>query len=105
MTQTFFAGLEPQGEKMVAQQMAACRKRRVKQANDALYQLGRTYHDGVPLREVDVILSRADLNPLEEMILCGREGRLHEPVGFGYWLALTWYKMESGRYEIVAYLS
>jgi hypothetical protein len=39
------------------------------------------------------------------MILCGREGRIHEAVGHNRWLALTWYKMDSGRYEVVAYVS
>lgn len=74
-------------------------------ANNALYELGLTFHDFVPLDTVASILDKNGFDPLEEMILCGREGRLNEPIGRNRWLSLTWYKMESGRYEVVAYVS
>jgi hypothetical protein len=73
--------------------------------NERLHQLGRTYHPSVPLDEVSHWLRAFGFNELEPMLLCGREGRLHEFVGNNRWLALTWYKMESGRYEVVAYVS
>lgn len=110
MTQEFFDGMQTEGEKMVAKQMRDAERRKrarlLKQVNDALYKLGHNvYHDSVPLGLVDEILSHAEFDPLPEMILCGREGRLHEPVGHNRWLTLTWYKMESGRYEVIAYVS
>jgi hypothetical protein len=63
------------------------------------------YHDSVPLDKVNQALHCHGFDELEPMLLCGREGRLHENVGRNRWLALTWYKMESGRYEVVAYVS
>lgn len=103
--QTYFEGLEAAGARLEAQQARQRRQRLNKQANEALYKLGLTYHESIPLATVDAILSAADLNPLEAMILCGREGRIHEDVGNGLWLSLSWFKMTSGRYEIVAYIS
>ena len=64
-----------------------------------------TYHDGVPLDRINDALRAHGFDELEPMLLCGAEGRLHEPVGRERWLAVTWYRMESGRYEVVAYVS
>lgn len=37
-------------------------------------------------------------------VYAGREGRVHEDIGRGIWLTLTWHKMEvTGTYEVVAY--
>jgi hypothetical protein len=43
----------------------------------------------------------------EEWAFSGRESslRLHEQVGEGKWLSLSLYQMESGRFEVVAYVS
>jgi hypothetical protein len=79
--------------------------RDTKQANRMLAALGTRFHDGVPLDTVNDILAAAGFDELEGMLLCGREGRLHEAVGRNRWLALTWYRMESGRYEVIAYVS
>ena len=73
--------------------------------NDALYGLGRTSHESVPLDTVNELLTHYGFNSLDAMLLCGREGRLHESVGRNRWLALSWYRYESGRYEVVAYVS
>lgn len=80
-------------------------KRDTKAVNDALYDMGRTYHQSVPLDAVNGLLTHYGFNELDAMLLCGREGSLHENVGRNRWLSLTWYKMESGRYEVVAYVS
>jgi hypothetical protein len=80
-------------------------KRDTKAVNVALYGMGRTYHDGVPVQAVSDLLVHYGFDALEDMLLCGREGSLHENVGRNRWLSLTWYKMESGRYEVVAYVS
>ena len=80
-------------------------KRDTNGVNDALYGLGRTSHESVPLDTVNELLMHYGFDRLESMLLCGREGRLHEAVGRNRWLALTWYKYESGRFEVVAYVS
>ena len=80
-------------------------KRDTKAVNDALYGMGRTYHQSVPLDAVNGLLTHYGFNELDAMLLCGHEGSLHENVGRNRWLSLTWYKMESGRYEVVAYVS
>lgn len=72
--------------------------------NAALHAFGN-YHDWVPLDAVSTELTDAGFDALEPMILCGREGNIHQNVGRNRWLSLTWYKMESGRYEVVAYVS
>lgn len=72
--------------------------------NAVLVAMGN-YHNSIPLDIVNAALVQAGFDELEPMILCGREGNIHENVGRNRWLSLTWYKMESGRYEVVAYVS
>ena len=75
-------------------------------ANHALHALTfNCYHDGLPISTIDRILIQYGFDPLEEAIYCGRDGMVHEQVGARTWISLTWHKMESGRYEVVAYLS
>lgn len=75
-------------------------------ANEALAELSKRYHDGIPIREIDVILVLWEFDATEAAIYCGRDGKSHEQVGPNTWLSLTWHKMEeTGRYEITAYLS
>lgn len=77
-----------------------------KKANVALAELGREYHDGLPIGKIDQILTEHGFQPTEEAIYCGADGRSHEQVGERSWITISWHKMEvSGRYEIVAYLS
>ena len=77
-------------------------------ANSELSQLGRSYHETLPLTQMASILENWGFDPaaLTESILLGQDGRVHEQVGFNTWLSLMWHKMEvTGRYEVVAYLS
>ena len=76
-----------------------------KQANDALHRLSTVYHDSLPIFDIDRILGFAGFDPTEPAIYCGREGRSHEQVGPRTWFTMTWHKMESGRYEVIAYVS
>jgi hypothetical protein len=80
-------------------------KTRKSRANSSLYNIGKTYHTGVPVDLVNTILIEQGFNRLEDGIYTGREGRSVEPVGEETTLCMTWYKMPSGRYEIVAYVS
>jgi hypothetical protein len=86
---------------MTAQQERVARRK----ANAELYTLGLTYHESIPLVWLDRVLVTAGFNQTEEAIYCGRDGHSLEQVGEWSWLSLSWHKMESGRYEIVAYLS
>lgn len=108
--QEFFEGLQTEGERMsqaIGKQAERQRRTRLlRQANNALYKLSsNVYHESVPLDDINSILSAAEFEPLDAVFVCGRDGRIHEPVGYDRWLLMTWHKMESGRYEIVAYIS
>jgi hypothetical protein len=76
-----------------------------KRVNDALYDLGRIYWDSLPLRQVDELLTSNGLEETEPAIYCGREGQCSQQVGPRSYLTFTWYKMESGRYEFIAYVN
>lgn len=93
------------GTQVVTPLMDAKTERKLRtRVNRQLQQLP-IYHDGLPLTEIDNILAANGASALEEAIYCGREGKVHEQVQSNTWLTMTWYKMESGRYEIVAYVS
>jgi hypothetical protein len=81
-------------------------RRARQQANEALAALGRTYHQGLPITEIDEILTSAGFRKMEDGVYCGDEGRSHEQIGDRTWLSLSWHRMEeSRRFEIVAYVS
>jgi hypothetical protein len=63
------------------------------------------YNDGLPISLIDDILTKHGFNATEPAIYCGREGTSNAQVGDRTYLSLTWYKMESGRYEVVTYVS
>ena len=72
--------------------------------NQILAKAIPTYTVGLPIQEFDAILEANCFQPLEGAIYCGREGQVNEQVGPKSWLTFTWYKMESGKYEIVSYI-
>lgn len=71
--------------------------------NKALGKLCSKYFPSIPLEEIQSIFSPFDLK-IEEGIYCGREGESLEPIGRETFMRLTWYKLESGNFEIVAYV-
>lgn len=72
--------------------------------NHDLSSINSERHTGMPMKEIAAVLVGHDLDPKPvQDHLHGDEGRLHVQVGPEIWLVLTWYRMESGRYEIVAY--
>jgi hypothetical protein len=97
-------GYEVKTKRLHAMSAADERKARTR-ANAKLNELGKTYHDGLALDKIGAILKANGFDELESAIYCGRDGDSHEQVGERTWLRLSWHKMESGRYEIVAYLS
>lgn len=85
---------------------------RLRRVNAELYQLGLEYHDTLSysLNAADRILLKhgfqetyRDTTP--PVILTGLEGKQHSDVGEGKYLTLAWHRMESGRYEVVAYVN
>jgi len=64
------------------------------------------YFPSVPVSDISRILERYgfDSEPLEG-IYTGRQGKSHDKVGEYTYFTMFWYKMESGKYEITAYLS
>lgn len=72
--------------------------------NRALDALCKNYFDSIPVKEIQAILETYELK-MEDGIYCGREGESNEPIGNGCWLRMTWYKLQSNRFEIVAYVS
>jgi len=82
----------------------ATERRNRTRVNNDLHKLP-IYHDGLPLSEIDNILGRHGFNALEPAIYCGASGSCTDKVGPNTYLALSWYKMESGRYEVTAYVS
>jgi len=89
--------------------MKAPQKRKV---NAGLAKIG-TYHNSIPFEAIRTIVESfgnkvldTDGSPLEGVIFCGREGQaLFAISDSNYGLSLSWYKMESGRYEIVTYIN
>ena len=83
-----------------------------KKVNKALSALP-TYHDSIPFDSIrslvetigQTIVLDSDGTPLDGVLFCGREGRADFALKESkYALHLSWYRMESGRYEIVSYV-
>lgn len=73
--------------------------------NVYLHGLGLKYHDRIPIGQIDRILEVYGFNQMPMTSYYGsKEGRINEPVGHGKYITLTYYRMESGRIEIVAYI-
>jgi len=92
-----------------------------KKMNARFYELGKKYHEAIPLHDISVTLQDHGLELLDDDytpwsgLLCGSNSQCTFNVGQhtdnGYdavknsVLCLSWYRMPSGRYEIVVYLS
>jgi len=74
---------------------------RQKAVNNALYYLGTYYHDALPLADINRILTESGF----QAATFSQVGRCHEEVGEGKWLSVTFYRMDSGRWEVVAYVN
>ncbi len=81
---------------------------RVKRVNEALYALPSVYYTtlGGGLSAIyDVLKQEGFEVPEVGYSLPKPEGRLHVGIGDGIWLSVSWYRMESGNYEVVAYVN
>lgn len=80
--------------------------RRLAHVNVALWQLGLTYHKTLPIHAIDSALTAHGFVSTAVWTFCpGGEVKLHEPVGDGKWLSVSAHKMESGNWEVVAYVN
>ena len=98
------------------------------QLNNAIHGLTQGYHQGIPLGKITEALKKKGAVILQEDntewsgMLTGREGKMTvdmAPISSGVdqhghkvytpytntMLVLTWHKMESGKYEVVCYVS
>lgn len=75
------------------------------------------YFQSIPTQEIQTILDKYGMGTNVETnervmdgIFTGHEGRMSEPIGknqkgeANMYFTMTWYKMPSGRYEIVPYV-
>ena len=76
-------------------------------ANDIIANVTKVnYFDGLPVNTFKAVLIECGFNgEALDGIYTGREGQNTEQVGPNTWFTMTWYRMPSGRYEVVAYLS
>ena len=93
---------------MEAPPLTASETTRRHRANRALHQLTRNhYFDAIPLTQIRAVLSAHGFQTGSlDGIYCGATGQADPAqVGDRTWLALSWYRMGTGRYEITCYLS
>ncbi len=65
------------------------------------------YFEWIPLEQIGQIFRESGINEgFLNGVYCGREGRTHEQIpNTNLFFTMTWYKMASGRYEIVCYVN
>lgn len=82
-------------------------KAELKKANEALSRLTRnTYFDSIPLSDIIEILDAHGFDSGDlDGIYTGHEGQARSRVSEKHWMMMTWYRMPSGRFEIVAYIN
>lgn len=80
---------------------------RVKHVNEALYDLGKTYHPALPTDAIDRILQANGFLMVHDAVSIETEAgsAIHANVGECKWLHVNWHVMESKRLEVVAYLN
>ena len=87
---------------------------RISRVNRGLWELGRVYHDSLPIDAVESMLTANGLEGGEalEGVYTGRDGRssgqLSDASGspIGQYLHMSWHKMEeTGHWEFTAYIS
>ncbi len=83
--------------------MLATRLRRV---NFVLHKLGLTFHSPLPIYAIDSALVAGGFSVTREWTrVSNTEMKVHEEVGDGKWFSVSAYKMDSGNWEVVAYVN
>lgn len=80
-----------------------------KKLNNRIADAVKGMKDAIPMADLSSILATEGIT-MEECLLCGREGKANIDLYHGQetvngWLCLTWYKHDTGRYDLTAYLS
>ncbi len=78
---------------------------RLRKVNDALYATGLTYWETMSAAMVQIqnaVVVQGFAMPEDWQVL---NHRLHVEVGEGKWLTVCFYRMDSGRYEVTAYVN
>lgn len=81
-----------------------------KQINDRLFDIVKGMQDSIPLTQITNLLNEFGLR-MEEAIFCGWEGKANLDIftnsgeEVDVWLVLNWHKFDTGRYEVVSYIS
>jgi hypothetical protein len=81
---------------------------RLKRVNEGLHALGRIYWDtvGKVLHNIDGVLAANGFEQSTDVLLRRETANsLHVAVATNKWLHVTWYRLESGRYEVTAYVN
>lgn len=81
---------------------------RQRKVNDALHALGLVYYEHLGdalVRTYDALRANGFTEPEVGYTLPSNQGRIHGEVGDGKWLTVNFFRMESGRYEVVAYVN
>jgi hypothetical protein len=81
---------------------------RSKRVNEALHKLGLGYFSSMTeaFHAIDfALIAEGFASTVEATKESGNERSFHACVGDGKWLHITWYRMETGTYEVTAYVN
>jgi hypothetical protein len=80
--------------------------RRARANHDLAKKIGSTYWSHLPVADIAEIINKHGFDGSAlDGIYTGHQGKVHEKVGKNTWIVVTWYRMPSGNFEIIAYLS
>ena len=80
-------------------------KTRLKRVNDFLHALGLYYHETLPLSDIDTILEANGFQPPMWSYSSQKGETQRHAVGTDKWLTASFHRMDSGRWEVVAYVN
>ena len=111
--QVFDDSMPAQAERLVIMLCTECNAKiptlttRKRRANEAFHTLGTELWTSIPYLRIDTILQSNGfaIPTYEHLEAVGGDTRVHTEVGEGLWLTMSWYRHESGRYEITAYVN
>lgn len=81
-------------------------KTRLHRVNEALHTIGLAYHPHLPIEAIDRALTANGFMETSRWEFApGQKVTVHEEVGDGKWVSISAYRMESGRWEVTAYVN
>lgn len=75
--------------------------------NVELAKIGKEHYDHLPIVRISNLVEEWGFSADElEGIYCGHEGRVHQSIGDGKFIVITWARVgDRNRFEIVSYVS